>query len=170
MNKEKLRQLPSETLASLLEVCLNDLRVCDGWWYLGVENRYGTEVTTAIDQQVWEKLAKAEAEALKKSLNLNVGMEGLVKALELSPSWIIMGDYEVEQLSHDMGILRVVSCSSQQARLRMGRELFPCRAVGEAMLIAFAQAIDQRIRTSCIFSPPERNYSPWCEWQFHLEQ
>ena len=170
MNKAELRQLHPETLASLFEICLNDLRVCDGWWYLGVENRYGTEQATALDQQVWEKLAKIEAEALKKTLNLNGGMDGLIRAISMSPTWIMAGDYELEQLSPNKGVLRVISCYSQEARLRMGRELFPCRAVDEAMLTAFARAIDQGIRVSCTFSPPERNCSPWCEWHFHLEQ
>jgi len=168
--KGELRQLPRETLAGLLEVCLNNLRVCDGLWYLGVEDRHGTEEATAIDHQVWERLTKVEVEALKQTFNLNGGIEALLKAIELSPSWMIAGEYQLEQPSPSNGVLRILSCRSQEARLRMGREPFPCRVMEEAIFSVFAGALDPRIKVSCAFSPPERRSSPWCEWHFQLEE
>ena len=168
MNKRELRRLPPETLASLLEVCLDNFRICDGLWYLGVEERYGTEAATAIDLQVWERLIKVEAEALKKTLNIGEGIEGLVEAIGLSPSWSIVGDLEVNQTSATEGVVRVINCRPQEARLRQGKEPFPCRHLERTCFTVFAQTLDPRIRVSCAFSPPERRSPPWCEWHFHL--
>jgi hypothetical protein len=168
MRPEELSKLPKETLIKLFEILRRDQRTIDGFWFLQVENSYGIEKAIEFDAYVWNRIGRINAKRLKEALGLGTGIPALVKAIELDPLWFLFG-YEVKQLSIAEAAVVFTDCLGQKARLKMGKELFPCRSVDEGYFTGFAKTLDPRIEVQCISCPPER-YSDelWCEWRFTL--
>lgn len=172
MNTDRLKDLPRETLIEVLEMALRNIRTVDGLWFLGVEEKYGTDTAVTIDRIVWERMAPIEAKRLKQALKLTgTGIAGVVEAMRNSMTWIsFAGEYEVEEISENQAVFRVKECLPQRARLEKQIGLFPCGSVEQAYLASFAQAIDPRVKVRCGFCPPERSSDQlWCEWFFEID-
>ncbi len=56
----------------------------DGRWFLAVEQKYGMDAAIELDAASWERFAAAEANRIKKGLQLpeKSGLQGLAKALQ----------------------------------------------------------------------------------------
>ena len=63
-----LSQLPKEKIPDYIFMQLRNLWAADGLYFLGIEERYGTEVATQIDADVWVVMGKIEARKLKEFL------------------------------------------------------------------------------------------------------
>ena len=62
-------------------------------------------------------------------------------------------------------------CRVQVARNRKGLPDFPCRQVGEIEYSYFAETIDPRIKTQCIFCLDVcETVDAFCRWEFVLEE
>ena len=115
-DKRLLCQLPKEKLYSYMFLQLRSLWAVDGLYYLGIEERYGTETATAIDAQVWAVMGKIEARKLKKFLGSTASsLPAMMQALQYSSRALDLEDKEVE-IAEDHAVIRTTRCRVQNTR------------------------------------------------------
>jgi len=167
--KDLLKGLPAEVNSELVFMHLRNLWAVDGLYYLGIEERFGTEAATEIDAFVWQVMGKIEARRLKKLLGLGNSLDEMVKGLKFSGWAMDLEDKEWEYLP-DKVILRNVECRVQNTRIKDGLPVFPCKKVRFGYLKAFAKEFDPKIMVDCVQCPPD-DLAPgrWCDWTFSLE-
>jgi len=172
MTWEEIERLPRETLLILLRQALRNLVRVDGYWFMEMEKLVGQEKTVAADEAVWRRFGSVEAYQIKRDFSLEgEPIPALIRALNLSPTWVFFGEFRVDSPSPREAVLKVTRCLSQESRVKMGLGVFPCRGVDEAYFTAFAQTIDPRIKVVCELCPPEEYYPDlWCQWRFRLEE
>jgi hypothetical protein len=164
-----LESLSKQELLKCIDISSKNLLTLDGYWFLGVEDRYDQEVAIEIDKEAWERYAVSEARRVKSFLNITEGtlddMEKAVQLVSIAP----VSAYEVVRRQKSV-VLTVRNCRPQTARIRSGRGEFPCKPVGLAHLSAFAREISQKFKARCIHCPPdEHTKDVWCSWAFYLE-
>jgi hypothetical protein len=106
---------------------------------------------------------------MKQALELEDGADAVASGFAFASCPGPTSQLEVDKVSPNRVVYRVTSCSPQQGRLKMGKDVFDCRGVCQAHFESFAQALSPGVRVTRISSPPEK-YSPdlWCEWHFDL--
>ncbi len=158
-------------LALLQDAALNWL-THDGLWFRVVEDEFGLETAIRLDKKAWEKFTVTEARRLKKRLCLpeKGGIEALAQALRFRLYAYINQQAIIEQ-TRDRCIFEMRTCRVQEARQRQGLPDFPCREVGLVEYSGFAQTIDPRLETRCLFCPPDPHPPEvWCRWEFRLKE
>jgi len=91
----------------------------DGLWFMKIEERFGFDLALTIDEAVWSILPKIQARTLKGMMNLNNGIEDLMKALSTRFS---LEGYEFKMQRKDDGIeVEVIRCPWHQIMLKSGR-------------------------------------------------
>ncbi|MBI4318147.1 MAG: hypothetical protein HY675_06630 [Chloroflexi bacterium] len=172
MNIDVFKDLPREKLLDLLEMSCRNFRTLDGFWFLCVEEKYGTEAAALVDEIAWARMAPVEAKRLKQTLNLaQSGIGGVIEAMRNSMTWMsFAGDFDIEQVSENKAVFRVHQCLPQRARMEKQMGYFPCKGVEQASLYGFARVIEPRIKVRCGFAPPDQSPDgPDCEWLFEIE-
>ena len=172
-DREMLKKLPLEKLFDVFFLHIRNLWRVDGLYFLGIEEKFGTEAATEIDANCWKILAKIEARDLKRTLGIEKveDAETLLYLLR-NTSWALYQTKKAVEInpSKTAGRFRVVSCRVQEARLRKGLEIFPCKKVRFGYLKSFAEELNPNFEVKCIVCPPDEkppNY--WCEWEFKLK-
>lgn len=169
-DKKMLSDMPREDLVNLLFLHLRNLYAVDGLYFLGIEERHGTQEATEIDAAVWKAMGRIEARRLKKRLGIQgTDIESLMKAIRLT-SWALdIEDKEIE-VDGNRGVIRNRNCRVQTTRARKGLKEFPCKNVRFGFMKSFAEEFNPEIEAKCIVCPPdERPEGLWCEWEFLLE-
>jgi hypothetical protein len=165
-----LESLTREDLLRYVQVLSKNFLTLDGYWFLGVEDRYGQEKAIELDEEAWGRYGISEARRIKSFIGIDEGdLSDLAKALEL----ISFGPASGFKIGLESGVvtLEVSSCRPQMARLESGKGEFPCKSVGIAHLTAFAKEINPRFKLTCIHCPPDRRpVNTWCRWEFRLGQ
>jgi hypothetical protein len=142
----------------------------DGLYYLGIEERFGTEAATEIDAFVWKIMGKIEARRLKKFLELGDDLESMIRGLKFSGWAMDLEDKEWEKAEDGM-FLRTVNCRIQNTRIKDGLEVFPCKLVRWGFLKSFAKQFNENIEVICNQCPPdELEEGKWCEWKFVMKE
>lgn len=163
-----LDSLSREELLKYVQLLSKNLLTLDGYWFLGVEDRYGLEKAVELDTEAWARYGVSEARRIKAFLGIKEGgPDELGKALQL----ICFSPAQAVQVETKDGVvsMTVGNCRPQTARLKSGRGEFPCKPVGIAHLSAFAKEINPRFRMACVHCPPDAHpEGTWCRWQFSL--
>jgi len=153
--KELIKSIPEEKLADFVFMHLRDMWAVDGFYYLFIEEKYGTEIATDIDKKVWEVMGKIEARKIKELLEIKENdIAALMKALSFSGWSMDLEDKEIV-VEKNHAILRNVQCRVQNTRLKKGLFEFACKPVRFGFLKAFAKEINPDIIVSCITCPPD---------------
>jgi hypothetical protein len=171
-DNEYLFRFPKEKLIELLLYHIKNLWRVDGLYFLGIEDRHGIESATYIDKEVWRILAKIEARDLKRILNIQ-DVENISSFIELlrNTSWALyQEDKEILVDSiKGVAIFRVIKCKVQEARIRKGFGVFPCKPVRQGYLEEFIKEVNPKIKLYVSNCPPERRRQGyWCQWRFKL--
>ena len=116
MRRDRYSNLPRKDLELLFEFYLRKFQRIDGYWFSGVEDRFGTEQAVEINSEVWGKAGTRDAEIARRMFNVTGdGIPALIDALQ--KTFIAFADWEMEQVSDTHAIFRVTACYPQKARL-----------------------------------------------------
>lgn len=159
-------QIPKE---KLVELCARSVYTLDGLWFILLEDRYGLDFALNIDIEVWRRFSLIHARRLLKTFPLqgDSPLQTITNLLEIDP---FIQAWKPQIMPSDGKVLvRMDDCPTQKARIRDGRGEFPCKPVGLAVFNSYAQAVDPRVRLSCLVCPPDAHPPQyWCEWQFEI--
>jgi len=166
-DREMLEKMPKEKLIDLFLMHIRSLWRVDGLYFLGIEERFGTEAATQIDANCWKLMGKLEARELKSLLNMKKNdIPSLMHALQ-NTSWSLYQEEKEIEASQTRGVFRVTRCRTQETRIHKGLGEFPCRNVRFSYLKSFAEEFNPNIQVNCRICPPgEHPKSVWCEWEF----
>jgi hypothetical protein len=165
-----LLTMPREKLLALLGDLGRNWIAGDGIWFQEVESRDGIWEAKRCNDSCWVRFSPFEAWSISRFLGLpeNPGLPGLKRALGFRLYAGINVQSIVEESPESL-VFRMDNCRVQAARKQRGLEDYPCKSVGIVEYRGFAEAIDPRIRTSCIACPPDSHPDEWiCAWRFIL--
>ncbi len=168
---ECIQDLSREQLLEYVEMQAKNWLALDGTWFQSLEQLRGMDEAMLHDERAWARYTVFEARRIKKFLGLpeHPGLEGLRRALNFRLyAAINRYAFSMEENGRVL-IYRVLSCRVQDARLRKGMSLHPCRPVGLVEYSGFAREIDSRIQTQCLSCCPEiTDTAVRCAWKFTL--
>lgn len=170
-DKKLLSKIPKQKIDDFIFLHLRNLWAVDGLYFLGIEEKCGTEAATEIDQKVWEVMGKVEARKLKEFLEIKGNdIPSMMDALQYS-SWALdLEDKEVI-IEEEHAIVRNVKCRVQNTRKSKGLSEFGCKPVRLGFLKAFAKEFNPNIEVKCNVCPPDKHPDDlWCEWEFKLKE
>jgi len=170
-DREMLKGVPKEKLLDMFFMHIRNLWRVDGLYFLGIEEKFGTEAATKIDAECWRVMGKLEARELKTLLNIEKNdIPSLMHALQ-NTSWSLYQEEKQIEASPTKGVYRVTKCRTQETRIQKGFGEFPCKNVRFNYLKSFAEEFNPNIEVNCQICPPgEHSKSVWCEWEFALKK
>ncbi len=169
--RELIENIPKDKIADFVFMHLRNMWAVDGFYYLFIEEKYGTEIATEIDRKVWEVMGKIEARKIKELFDIkNNDIPSLMKALSYS-GWSMDLDDKELTIKKDKGIIRNVKCRVQNTRLKKDLVEFGCKPVRFGFLKSFAKEINPNIEVICNVCPPDEHPDDlWCEWIFKYKE
>jgi hypothetical protein len=166
-----LNKMSKEDLLSLFHMHIRNLWRVDGLYFLGIEEKFGTEAATQIDTNCWKVLGKLEARELKNLLRIEKNdIPSFMHALR-NTSWSLYQEEKQSEVLGSRAIYRVVKCRTQETRVSKSLGIFPCKNVRFTYLKSFAEEFNPDIEVKCQVAPPdERPKGVWCQWEFTLKR
>jgi hypothetical protein len=167
-DREMLAKMPMERLLDFFFLQIRNLWRVDGLYFLGMEEKFGTEAATEIDAGVWEIMAKIEAKSLQKMFQIdeNPDITTIIELLRKS-SWALDQPFKTIEVSNNRAILTIDKCRTQETRLKKGLGEFPCKKVRFGYLKNFAKTLNPKVRVNCLVCPPDKHPKDlWCKWEF----
>jgi hypothetical protein len=158
---------PPEILMDLFFAHIRNIWRVDGLYFLGIEEKLGTDFATEIDAGCHKILGRIEAKILPSLLGLKGrGLPELVTAVKHSCWYLDLLEKTIE-LEEGRAVLTVNVCGTQLTRVGKGLKVFPCKQVRQGYLEAFIKAFNRDMQCTCLFCPPdERPKDAWCRWEF----
>ena len=168
-DREMLNAMSKEKLLDLFFLHIKNLWRVDGLYFLGIEEKFGTDAATEIDADCWRLMGKLEARDLKDAFGFKeVSVASLLDLLQKT-SWALDQASKEVEVAANRGVFRVIKCRTQETRIRKGLGIFPCKRVRFGYLKSFAEELNPEIEVVCRVCPPgERPDGVWCEWEFRL--
>jgi hypothetical protein len=169
-DRKLIKEIPREKLADFIFLHLRNLWAVDGLYYLGIEEKFGTEAATDIDRKVWEVMGKIESRRIKELFDIKKNdIPSLLKALSYSGWCLDLEDKEII-VENSRAIIRNVKCRVQNTRLKKGLVEFGCKPVRFSFLKSFTKEFNPDIQVKCNVCPPDKHpENLWCEWEFTLK-
>lgn len=163
--------IPKDKIVDFIFLHLRDMWAVDGLYFLGIEEKIGTEAATEIDRKVWEVMGKIEARRLKEFFGLNgTDVPSVIRALRFS-GWALDLEGKEVVIEKEKAVVRNNVCRVQSTRLKKGLGEFPCKKVRWGFLKAFAREFNPNIEVRCNICPPDKHPDDlWCEWEFKIKE
>ena len=161
----RFSEMEDKDLRPYLDFLLRHYRLADAYWFLGVEDTFGTDAAVKLNEDIWTRMGKIAAKDIKERFPLKEeGVARVLEALSYFP-WAIITGFQLEEAGH-VARIRVPYCPPQAARLRAGRGEFSCKAMHLGEFTNFAKEIDERVEVRCVMAPPDPHPEDlWCEWE-----
>ena len=126
-DKKLISEIPKEKIADYIFMHLRNMWAVDGLYYLGIEEKMGTDTATEIDRKVWEVMGKIEARRIKNLFDIKGNdIPSMIKGLSYSGWTLDLEDKEII-IEKEKAILRNVKCRVQNTRLKKGLKEFGCK-------------------------------------------
>jgi len=166
-DRRSVMSMTKDELVDLLFTQMRILWTVDGLYYLGIEERFGTQAATDIDAKTWKVLGKIECRKLRETTGLKGDdMDSFEKLLKLT-SWALDLEDKAFERKGEVLVLRNTNCRVQNTRLSKGLPEFGCKMVRLGYLEEFAKEFSPRFTVSCRVCPPDKHPQDlWCEWVF----
>jgi len=169
-DREILSKMPLENLLDYFFLQIRNVWRVDGLYFLGIEEKFGTEAATEIDAGVWQIMAKIEAKSLRRMFQVDedAAIPTIMNLLRKS-SWSLDQPFKTIEVSDNRAVLTIKRCRTQEARLNKGLSVFPCKKVRFGYLKNFAKTLNPNVEVNCIVCPPDKRPPDlWCRWEFKL--
>lgn len=165
-----LKKLSNEELIKLIKILSKNWLTVDGLWFSGVEEKFGLDTAIELDLRMWKYYSAIEIRRLRETFNLTQkGIPGIIEVIQLMLCSLIF-DYEIEEVNDHKLVFKIVHCLPQEARLRLGKDVFACQPTYDSAFENLISVVDPRVKFKCLFCPPEpRPEGYWCGWEFTLE-
>lgn len=165
-----LEKMEAPELREYLRFLLHHYRVMDSFWYIYITELFDEATADRLNEMVWGKIPALAVKDLVKRFPLKErGLRGFVEAMQYWP-WHLLVGYRIEERAEEV-IITVPSCPTQEARVKRGFEEYYCKEMHRGEFASFAQAVDPRIRTECVFAPPDPHPPEMiCKWRFYLAE
>ncbi len=165
-----LAKMGEAELRRYLDFLLRHYRLVDAYWFLAVEDTFGTEAAVKLNEDIWAHMGIIAAKEIKERFPIKgEGVAAVLEALSYFP-WTMITGYEIERRD-EKATIRVPHCPPQEARLRHGRGEFPCQAMHMGEFTNFARVIDERVEVRCLMAPPDPHPQDlWCQWELSLKE
>jgi hypothetical protein len=153
-----------------VDFLLRQYRLVDAYWFLAVEDTFGTDAAVSLNQDIWTRMGSVAAKEIEERFPLEEeGVARVLEALSYFP-WTTIVRWEMEE--HDgVARIRVPYCPPQAARVKSGREAFACKSMHLGEFTNFAREIDQRVEIVCLMAPPDPHPDDlWCEWELRMRE
>lgn len=169
-DRDWLRELSGDELIDAMFMHIRDIFAVDGLYFLGIEEKFGTEAAIEIDERVWRDMAKIEARRLVKTMGVTAeDIPSFMQTLRSSAWSLDTAEKEIE-IEENRGVFRNKMCRVQNRRASKGLSEFPCKGVRYGWLKEFAKQLNPKIKVNCLVCPPDKHPDNlWCEWEFVLE-
>jgi len=169
--RQQLREIEPGLLAGMLEDAAKNWLAHDGLWFQAVERAHGMKAAIDADTEAWRHFTVIEAKRImeRHGIGSGGGIPALVKALSFR-LYAYINEQDVIEQTERRVVFRMLDCRVQSARRRKGLADFPCKTVGLVEYENFARVIDQRIKTRCLYCPPDKHPDDvWCAWEFTID-
>ncbi len=169
-DQEMIGRLPRNKVLELFFLHIRNIWRVDGLYFLGIEDKFGTEAATNIDAGCWQTMGKIEARQLRDILNIKeIDPKSFIYMLR-NTSWALDIWEKETEVTGQKALFRVTKCGTQLTRLKKGLDVFPCKQVRFGYLRNFAQELNPEVETVCRICPPDDRPSDlWCEWEFRFQ-
>jgi hypothetical protein len=164
---KSLMSMTKDELVDLLFTQMRILWTVDGLYYLGIEERFGTQAATDIDAKTWHVLGKIECRKLRETTGFKGDDMDTFEKLLMLTSWALdLEDKEFDRKG-DVLVLRNTKCRVQNTRISKGLTEFGCKVVRLGYLVEFAKEFSPKYSVTCKVCPPDKHPGDlWCEWVF----
>ncbi|MDH5462636.1 MAG: DUF6125 family protein, partial [Candidatus Bathyarchaeota archaeon] len=103
-DREMLNALQKEKLLDLFFLHIRNLWRVDGLYFLGIEEKFGTDAATQIDADCWKLIGQLEAKELKKTFGFKeIDVAALLNLLTKT-SWALDQTNKEVEVSRNRGI------------------------------------------------------------------
>lgn len=167
-----LLEKPREELLMFLADLAKTWVTGDGLWFQAVESVRGMDQAKVINDACWSHFAQMEAYKARRLLGLDRsgGLPALKRALSLR-IYSSINAHEATWEDDGSLLFTMTECRVQSARRRKQMEDYPCKSAGIVEHTSFAKGIDPRIKTECVWCPPDRKPDQeFCAWRFTLDE
>ncbi|NIN67337.1 MAG: hypothetical protein GTO63_22085 [Anaerolineae bacterium] len=166
----KFSEMGDKDVREYLDFLLRQYRLTDAFWFLAVEDTFGTEAAVKLNEDIWTRMGGLAAKEIQERFQLeDRGVARVLEALSYFP-WTVIVGYDMEE-SEDGATIRVPHCPPQAARLRAGRGEFPCKSMHLGEFTSFAKEIDERVEVRCVMAPPDPHPDDlFCEWELRINE
>ncbi|MCK5559558.1 MAG: hypothetical protein KAJ51_03150 [Thermoplasmata archaeon] len=168
-HREYLMSMSKEQLVELMFTHLRNMWSVDGLYYIGIEEKFGTQAATEIDANVWAVMGKLEARRLREVLGIEPNdIESVAQYMKATGWHLDLEDVELE-IEDNKIIERNIDCRVQTTRIKKGLGEFPCKPVRFGYLKSFFKKLNPNIEVKCNKCPPDvHSDGLWCEWLIEL--
>lgn len=162
-------QWSRKEVQNYVEFLLNQYRRIDGFWFLGVENKFSYQSAIELNDQVWDRMSKLITKEIKEKFSIQQkGLEGFANVLKYFP-WAIITGYQIEAEDHEI-FISVPHCPSQEARLKRGMGEYDCKNMHYGEFKGIIEEVDENINIECLFAPPDHHPKElYCKWRFTMK-
>lgn len=169
-DRKIINDIDNDKIPDFILMHLRNMWSVDGLYYLAIEEKYGTDIATEIDRNVWKVMGKIEAKRLKDLFNFKgYSLHILAKYLKLS-AWVLDLQHKEIIEDEDKVIIRNIKCRIQDTRIKKGLTEFACKNVRWGFLKSFTEEINPDLEVVCNICPPDKHDDYlWCEWVFKLK-
>ena len=170
-DRKMLTETSREKLLDLFFLHIRNIWRVDGLYFLGIEQKYGTDITNEMDSNCLSVMGKIEARELKRLLDYDADDMASFMHLLKNTSWSLDQQSKEVEASRSQGIFRVTQCETQKTRIRKGLGVFPCKRGRFGYLKSFADELNPDIEVTCKVCPPDDHPEDlWCEWEFRFKE
>jgi len=124
---EMVGKLSKQKILDLFFVQVRNIWKVDGLYFLGIEDKFGTQAATWIDTGCWQTMGGIEARHLREMLDIKkIDPKSLIYMLR-NTGWALDILEKETEIAERKAIFRVTKCGTQLTRIKKRLGVFACK-------------------------------------------